>query len=94
VDKHFIIDWTLPPTRLVDLNAAHRAIDEAARRLTAEGEQVRCMHSTYIPGQHRWVCLFAAENEGAIRRAYEIAQLPTPRVVEALDLHVANWQPT
>lgn len=94
MDKHFIIDWTLPPTRLVDLHAAHRAIDEAGRRLTAEGEQVRCLHSTYVPAHHRWVCVFSAASQDAVRKAHEIAQLPVPRIVEALDLSLADRQPT
>lgn len=94
VDKHFIVDWTLPPSPLVDLHAAHRAIDEAGRRLTAEGEQVRCVHSTYAPSQHRWLCVFAAESEGAVRKAHEIAQLPVPRIVEAIDLSLGDRQPT
>lgn len=94
MDKHFIIDWTLPATRLVDLPAAHRAVDEAARRLTAEGEQVRCLHSTFVPAQHRWVCLFSADSEEAVRKTYEIAQLPVPRIVEALDLFLPDRQPT
>lgn len=94
VDKQFIVDWTLPPAKLVDLRAAQRAIDEAGRRLTADGERVRCVHSTYVPAQRRWLCVFSAESEDAIRKTHEIAQLPVPRIVEALDLSEANRLPT
>lgn len=90
VDKHYLVDWTLPPAKLADLRAAHRAIDEAGRRLTADGEPVRCLHSTYVPAQRRWLCIFSAVSDDAIRKAHEIAQLPVPRVVEAVDL--AQWE--
>lgn len=86
VDEHFMVDWVLPPTQLMDLQTAQRAIDEASRRLTEEGHRVRCLHSTYVPAQRRWVCVFSAASAEAIRKIHEIAQLPVPRVESALDL--------
>lgn len=85
-----MVDWVLPPTQLMDLQTAQRAINEASRRLTEEGHRVRCLHSTYVPAQRRWVCVFSAASAEAIRKIHEIAQLPVPRVENALDLTVLD----
>jgi hypothetical protein len=86
VNEPYIVDWVLPPTQLVDLRTVQRALDEAGRRLTADGHRVRCLYSTFVPTQHRWVCLFSADGVDTVRKTYEIAQLPVPRVEPALDL--------
>lgn len=86
VDKYFMVDWVLPPTQVVDLQTAQRALDEASRRLTEEGHRVRCLHSTYVPAQRRWVCVFSATSADAVRKTHEIAQLPVPRIETALNL--------
>ena len=90
MDKYFIVDWVLSPAQPVDLSTAQRAIDEAGRRLTEQGEQVRCLHSTYVPTQRRWVCVFVASSEDAVRKTHEIAQLPVPHIEAAL--HVSTEQ--
>jgi hypothetical protein len=86
VDKYFIADRVLPRTQLLDLRTAQRALDEAGRRLTADGHRVRCLHSTFVPAQRRWVCLFAADSEETVRKTHEIAQLPVPHLEPALGL--------
>ncbi|MPY78854.1 MAG: DUF4242 domain-containing protein [Actinophytocola sp.] len=90
VDKYYMVDWVLPPTQLMDLRTAQRAIDEAGRRLTEEGHRVRCLHSTYVPAQRRWVCVFTASSAETIRKIHEIAQLPVPRVESALNLSLMD----
>ncbi|MGH3519036.1 MAG: nickel-binding protein [Haloechinothrix sp.] len=92
--KFFLVDWVLPAVSLEDLRAAQRALEEAGRRLTAEGEPVRCLRSTYVPAAHRWLCLFAAPNEDAVRKTHEIAQIPAARIQEAIDLCVDDRLPT
>lgn len=84
--KFFIVDWVLPVASLADLHAAHRALDEAGRRLRAHGEPVRCVRSTYVPARGRWLCLFSASSASTVRKAHEIAQIPVSTVDEAIDL--------
>lgn len=86
VENYYIVDWILPPTQLVDLRTAQRAIETAGRRLTEDGHPVRCVHSTYVPAQRRWVCVFTAASAESVRKAHEIAQLPIPRIETALDV--------
>ena len=86
VDRYFIVDWVLPAAQLVDLPTAQRALDEAGRRLTADGHRVRCIHSTFVPAQRRWLCVFSADCEDTVRKTHAIAQLPVPRVEPAVHL--------
>lgn len=86
----FLVDWVIPAVSLTDLHAAQHALEEANRRLAAEGEPVQCLHSTYVPTQRRWLCLFEAPTAEAVRRAHEIAQIPVRHVEEAVDLPVGQ----
>lgn len=88
--RRFLVDWVLPAMSLSDLRAAQRALEEAGRRLTAEGEPVQCLQSTYVPAQRRWLCLFTAFSAEAVRRTHEIAQIPVSSVEEAIDLPVGQ----
>lgn len=86
MDNYYLVDRVLPPTQVVDLRTVQRALDEAGRRLTSNGHRVRCLYSTFVPAQRRWVCLFSADSEETVRKTHEIAQLPVPRVEPALYL--------
>lgn len=91
--KFFIVDWVLPAANLSDLHAAHRALDEAGRRLREHGEPVRCVRSTYVPARGRWLCLFTAANATVVRKVHEIAQIPVSTIDEAIDLAADQGQP-
>lgn len=91
--RFFVVDRVLPAVGEPDLQAAQRALDEAGRRLSADGKWVCCVHSTYVPSQRRWLCLFAASSAQVVRLAHEIAQIPVSRVDEAVELPVEQWQP-
>lgn len=82
----FLVDWVLPTTSLADLHAAQHALEEASRRVAADGEPVQCLRSTYVPAQRRWLCLFAADSIDAVRRTHEIAQIPVRHIEEVVDL--------
>lgn len=88
----FLVDWILSATSMADVQAAHRALEEASRRLAADGECVRCLRSTYVPAQRRWLCVFAASSADAVRRTHEIAQIPASRIDEAIDLPFSDHQ--
>lgn len=82
----FVVDWVLSAASIADVRAAHHALEEASRRMAAEGESVRCVRSTYLPGQRRWLCMFTASSADVVRRTHEIAQIPASRIEEAIDL--------
>jgi hypothetical protein len=86
----FMVDWVLPTVSVDDLHAAQQALEEATRRLSADGEPIECLRSTYVPSQRRWLCLFAAGNADAVRKSHEIAQIPVHHVDEVIDLPVGR----
>lgn len=88
--RFFLVDWVLPAMSLADVRAAQHALDQAGRRLTAEGEPVACLRSTYVPAQQRWLCLFAARSADTVRRTHEIAQIPISHIDEAINLPVGD----
>jgi len=81
----FAVSRYLPGLTAAQLRALHRALAEAARRVSAEGQHVRYVRSMYLPARGRCVCLFAADTTQAVARANEIAQLPFTHIDEALD---------
>jgi Protein of unknown function (DUF4242) len=52
------------------------ALAEAARTMTCAGHPVRYLNGMYMPAQTRLLCVFAAENEEAVRATAELVQLP------------------
>jgi hypothetical protein len=68
-----------------DLDAAHHALVQATRRLTAAGDQVRYLRSTYLPTRQRWMGLFAATARETVHRVVEMAQLPWVEVLDTVE---------
>jgi hypothetical protein len=80
------VERDLPGITLEQLAAAQRAAIEESDRFRAEGQPVRYIRSTFVPGEARCMCLFASEDEAAVVAVNEVAGLPFTRIVEALDL--------
>lgn len=69
-----------------DLDAVHRALAEASRRVNGVDRPIRYLHSTYLPSRQLWIGVFAATGPEAVHRTVEMAQLPTAEVTEAIEL--------
>ena len=72
------------------MHAVQRALTEAVRRVSAEGQPVRYLRSTYVPSRSQCVCVFRADTIDAVTRANEIAQVPFTSVDEAIDVSTAE----
>jgi hypothetical protein len=82
----FVVHRHLPGLTSAHLHAVQRALTEAVRRVTAEGDQVRYVRSTYVPSRSQCLCVFHAEAADAVAWANEIAQVPFTSIDEALDV--------
>lgn len=82
----YMVERDLPGITMEQLAAAQRGAIEAGRRFTAEGKAVRYIRSTFVPGEARCMCLFEAANPQLVKEVNETAQIPSLRIVEALDL--------
>jgi hypothetical protein len=72
----------LTPERFAKLQ---HALLDASCRLRAAGESIQLLRSTYVPSEGRLLCIFSAASRELVYKAIELAQLPLPKVAEALD---------
>ena len=63
------------------LAGAHRALNEAVRRESRRGGQIRYMQRIYSEDDQRCLCLFEAAGPEEVQRVNDIAQFPLVRVV-------------
>jgi 7-cyano-7-deazaguanine synthase in queuosine biosynthesis len=82
----FAVNRYLPGLTATQLRVLHRALTEAARRVSADGPTVQYVRSTYVPARNQCVCVFTADTADAVVRANEIAQVPFTNIDEAVDL--------
>ena len=69
-----------PPDQLP---AAAAAAKRAAGEITAEGNDVRYLRSTWVPEGERCYCLFEGESRSAVEEVQRRASLPFKQIHEA-----------
>ena len=82
----YMVERDLPGIKMEQLADAQKRAIEAGKQLTAQGKQVKYIRSTFVPGQHKCMCLFEAPNAENVREANQRAEIPFTRIIEAVDL--------
>ena len=82
----YMVERDLPGISMEQLAAAQKRAIQTGKELTAQGRDVRYIRSTFVPGEHKCMCLFEASNPELVREANERAQIPFTRIVAAEDL--------
>ncbi len=82
----FLVERDLPGVTLEELAACQKKAIQMGREMTAQGQNVRYIRSTFVPGEHKCMCLFEAPSEENVRAANERASIPFTRIVAAEDL--------
>jgi hypothetical protein len=82
----YLVERDLPGITMEQLAAAQKKAIQVGIELTAEGKEVRYIRSTFVPGEHKCMCLFEAPNQENVREANERAEIPFTRIVRAEDL--------
>jgi hypothetical protein len=72
----FVVERNLPGLTEEHLASLQEALGEASRRLSANGETVRYLQSTYDAASSRCICTFEASSRAAVVKVNEIAQAP------------------
>lgn len=72
----FIVERRMPTVSVADLAMLQEALIFVSDRLTSRGEPVRCLGSTFLPGQARLLTLFEAESAEAVRSVNENVHAP------------------
>jgi muconolactone delta-isomerase len=82
----YMVERDLQGITMDQLAAAQKRAIDTGRELTAKGQNVRYIRSTFVPGEARCMCLFEAPDPQNVRELNEKAQIPFSRIVEAMDL--------
>lgn len=82
----FLVEQRLPRITDSELTLLQSALIDASLRLTARGELVRYLGSTYLPGPGRLLSRFEAADAGAVRSVCESCQAPPMSLDAAVDL--------
>lgn len=82
----YLVEHRLPRITEAELGLLQSALANACTRLTARGELVSYIGSTFLPASQRLLSQFEAMSADAVRRATESAQAPLARLEPAIDL--------
>ncbi|MCZ6556332.1 MAG: DUF4242 domain-containing protein [SAR324 cluster bacterium] len=82
----YMVERNLKGITMDQLGAAQKRAIETSAALTAEGQQVRYIRTTFIPGEDKAMCLFEAASPELVEQCNRRAEIPFDRVVEAMDL--------
>lgn len=82
----YMVERDLKGITMDQLAAAQKRAIETSKRFRDQGKEVRYIRTTFVPGEDRAMCLFEAEDPGAVIEVNKEAEIPFTRVVEALDL--------
>lgn len=98
----YLVRGTLPGARAADLQGAADRAGRAADQMELEGFRIRYLHSTYVPLDGWFGCLYEADSARDVRLAQERAAIPFDEVLDAAQYtagpHTAtprhSWEPT
>jgi hypothetical protein len=79
----YLVDRDLPGINSEGLETLHQAAMTACRQASSVGQAIHYLHSTFIPGEQRCLCLFEGDDEALVAAVNEAAGLPFTRIVAA-----------
>jgi hypothetical protein len=86
VPRLFLVEHRLPRITDAELALLQATLNDTCLRLTARGEMVRYLGSTYLPGPERLLSLFEATTADAVRTVSESSQAPASDLEAAIVL--------
>ncbi|HYW25584.1 MAG TPA: hypothetical protein VE953_15550 [Terriglobales bacterium] len=86
----FLAEQRLPRITDSELTLMQAALIDASLRLTARGELVRYLGSTYLPGPERLLSRFEAASAEIVRIVCESSQVALTSLEAAVDLPVPD----
>ena len=81
----YLVETYVPQTHVQDAREAGRRAQAAARQLSREGEPVRYVRTTLLPGDETCFHVFDAPSEEAVAEACRLACVGTPRIMRAVE---------
>lgn len=82
----FLVEHRLAQMTVAELRLLQAALSSACVRLTARGQPVSYLGSTFLPASQRLLSLFEAAGNDEVRRAIDSSQAPLARIELAISL--------
>lgn len=82
----FLAEHRLPPMTESELTLLQAALSSACVRISARGERVSYLGSTFLPTSRRLLSVFRAASAEAVRKASDSCQAPLSALEVAIDL--------
>jgi hypothetical protein len=79
----FVAERYLPGITQEDLRTSVEALAAATKVLTAAGDEIRYLGSTFVPKEESCFCRFEAASAQIVERACRRADFPFARILEA-----------
>ena len=84
--KTFMVERSLKGISMKQLGDAQKAAIDKAGQMTKSGTPVSYLHSTFVPGDGRCLCMFQAESAKDVEKLNRECNIPFDKVTEAMHL--------
>ena len=84
--KTFMVERSLKGISMEQLGSAQKAAIQKAGQMTKSGTPVSYLHSTFVPGDGRCLCMFQAEDAKDVEKLNRECIIPFEKVTEAMHL--------
>jgi Protein of unknown function (DUF4242) len=82
----YMVERILPGATVESVRDIQRAAEEACGAFAADGNAVRYLQCTFVPGESRCRCLFEAASGDLVQQMNDTAQIPYSRIMLAIEL--------
>jgi hypothetical protein len=82
----YLVERVLPGITMPQLGAFIAELAAASRQMTAAGERVHYLRSTFLPGPSRCLCLFDAATPQLVKELNDRIQFPYAHILSVLEL--------
>lgn len=86
-DQTFMVERYLSPSAATGLLASAARVADACAGTGRDGDEVRYLHSIYLPAEDLCFCVFQGPSSAAIRAVNEAGSFAFDRITDAVVLH-------
>jgi hypothetical protein len=89
----FMVERYLSPSAAMGLVASAARVADACAGTGRDGDQVRYLHSIYLPAEDLCFCVFHGPSSAAIRAVNDAAAFAVDRITDAVVVHPPRTPP-
>lgn len=92
--RSFLVEHYWPGVTADTFREAAERVRACAGELASTGAEIEFLHSTLVPEDEAAFCVFAAASPKLVEEAYERADVPFERIVDAYEMDAARERPS